>query len=67
MSHADEQKRTLVFFWEWSGAKLTTYVRSEWNPHDPADIKFALEVIGGDVPLEGWISLAEDFVTSLDS
>lgn len=67
MTHADENKKTYVFFWDWSDGKLTIYGRGEWDSDDPADVEFALEVIDGDVPLEGWVSLARDFLADLES
>lgn len=57
MTHASETKRTMVFFWDWQGATINIYSRSgDWDSDDPVDVDFALEVIDGDVPLEGWIS-----------
>ncbi|ORV91185.1 hypothetical protein AWC11_11300 [Mycobacterium interjectum] len=67
MAHADDNKKTYAFFWHWSGGNLTIHRRGEWDSATPEDVDFALKVIDGDVPLEGWVSLAQAFVTDLDS
>lgn len=68
MTHADEAKHTWTFFWDVSGPKINIYSRSgDWDSDNPEDVARAVSVIDGDVPLEGWISLAQDFVTDLDS
>lgn len=67
MTHADQGKRTMVFFWEVTGPKITIYGRSgDWNSDDPEDVAYAVRVIDGDVPIEGWVSLAQEFVSHLD-
>ncbi|MCV7408785.1 hypothetical protein AWC05_07685 [Mycobacterium florentinum] len=67
ITHADERKRTFVFFWDWSGPEITIRGRREWDSEDPEDVELALNVIDGDVPLEGWVSLARDFLAAFDS
>ena len=68
MTHADEAKHTMVFFWDVSGQQLKICGRSgDWDSDNPDDVAYAVSVLDGDVPLEGWVSLAQDFVTNLDS
>ena len=68
MTHADERKRTMVFLWEWTGGTLRIYGRTgDWDSDDPADVEYAVGVIDGNVPLDGWIALARDFLTDLES
>ena len=65
ITHASEKKRTSVFFWD-RDYPPTIHSRGDWDSDDPDDVDFALSVIGGDVPLEGWVSLARDFLADLD-
>jgi hypothetical protein len=67
MAHADEAKNTLVLFWDWSGRDLTIYARGEWDPNEASEVKWALSVIDGEVPLEGWLSLARTFLADFDA
>lgn len=68
MTHADEDKRTMTFYWETSGSKLTIHTRShDWDSDNPEDVARAVRMIPGDVPLDGWVSLAQDFVNDFDS
>jgi hypothetical protein len=54
-------------FWDWSSGKLTIHQRGDdWDSDDPNDVEYALKMIDGDVPLEGWVSLARDFLTDFD-
>lgn len=67
MTHAEETKHVAAFFWETEGGVLTIRAhRHDWNPDDPDDRGFALSVIDGDVPVDGWIALAQDFLNRLD-
>lgn len=62
MTTATETKRTLALFWE-VGRELNVYSREDsWEIDDQEAVDFALSVIDGDVPLEGWVSLARDFL-----
>jgi len=54
MTDAEKTKRTAAFYWEWDGGTLSIYGRqTDWDGDDPDDIKFAVDVIDGDVPVEG--------------
>ncbi|WP_280504964.1 hypothetical protein [Nocardia farcinica] len=62
MTRADEQKKVWVLYWE-TGADLLVRVRQQdWDVADPKDVAFAIDMIGADVPAEGWKDLAADFI-----
>lgn len=66
MTRATESKHVWVLFWDTSGQELRIFARQhDWAPDDEGDVEYALTVIDGDVPREGWISLAQDFLTNL--
>ncbi len=49
-----------------SGGELTVQSRQrDWDPADDADLHYALRVIDGDVPAEGWMALAQEFLRRL--
>ena len=65
--HVDHTRSTRVFYWGNSGRELLICARDpEWDPSDESEIQYALSVIGGDVPLDGWVSLAEDFLGRME-
>lgn len=67
MTRATEAKSAWALFWDTSGGELTIHARqSDWDPADEDDLGFALQVIGGDVPLDGWVSLAREFLRLLE-
>jgi hypothetical protein len=67
MTRATERKQTFAFFWD-RHYPPTVYARQQdWDSDDPDDVVFAVKVIGANVPLEGWVSLARDFLADLDS
>lgn len=64
MTHADADKHVAALYWEQDGGTLRILARQpDWTPNDPEDLYFAVEVIGGDVPLAGWEELARVFLT----
>lgn len=66
MTRATESKHVWVLFWDTSGRNLDVLARQhDWDPNDPEDVDYALKRIDGDVPREGWVSLAQDFLTHL--
>lgn len=66
MTRATESKHVWVLFWDTSGRELHISARQQdWDPNDDNDVEYALNVIDGDVPREGWISLAQDFLKGL--
>ena len=67
MTDAEKTKRTAAFYREWDGGTLSIYCRqTDWDGDDPDDIKFAVDVIDGDVPVEGWVMLAHEFLNDFD-
>ena len=66
MSHADKDKQTIGFFWSRHGYALTIHRRrKDWDSGNPDDVNAAVDSIDGTVPLEGWKSLAADFLASV--
>jgi hypothetical protein len=65
MTRANETKQTWVLYWARERSLIICQRDVDWDPNVPAEVEYALEVIGGDVPLEGWISLAKGFLTNL--
>lgn len=62
MTRADEKKQVWALFWE-VDRDLAVCARSpEWHQDDPDDLQFAISVIPGDVPAEGWKSFAQEFL-----
>jgi hypothetical protein len=67
MTRATKSKRAWALFWDTSGGQLTVQSRQpDWDPADDDDVDFALGVIDGDVPAEGWMALAREFLRRLD-
>ncbi|SEA87350.1 hypothetical protein SAMN04488580_10533 [Mycobacterium sp. 283mftsu] len=68
MTRADEKKRTYAFCWQgWNGGALTLRPRQhDWERDDPNDVEFAVSVIDDHVPLAGWLSLAQQFLSELN-
>lgn len=66
MTRATEGKQVWVLFWDTAGRELRIFARQhDWDPNDEEDVEYALSVIDGDVPREGWLSLAQDFLKDL--
>lgn len=67
MTRATECKQAWALFWDTSGGQLTVQSRQpDWDPADEADLDYALRVIEGDVPAEGWMALAQEFLRRLE-
>lgn len=67
LTHADDRRKTFALCWEKTGGELSIRARqADWDPAEESDVLFALEVIDGGVPLEGWMSLAVEFLARLD-
>lgn len=67
MTRADEKKNVTPLFWDWSGGQITIHQRGDdWESSDPDDVDYALCMVGGEVPLDGWVSLAQEFLTAVD-
>lgn len=66
-THAGWRHHTAAFYWIREGADWVIQSRQEdWTPEDPEDLAFAVKVIHGDVPLEGWGDLARTFLDRLE-
>jgi hypothetical protein len=59
MIRANERKHTWNLYWDTSGGKLTIYPRNQWEDGE-IEVAFAVKLIDGDVPPEGWKQLAEE-------
>lgn len=67
ISEATQKKQVTPLYWEWTGPKLVIHQRSDdWDSDNPDDIERAFQMIGTDVPLHGWVSLATEFLNDLD-
>lgn len=67
MTHATETKNVTPLFWDFSGPRITIHQRGDdWDSADRADVEYALEMVDGDVPLGGWVSLAQEFLNAFD-
>lgn len=63
MTRVDADKHTLVLYWHQEGNQFQIRTRQHsWTPGNPEDLKFAAELINGDVPLAGWEELAREFL-----
>jgi hypothetical protein len=67
MTRADASKQTRVLYWEQDGGQFRIHSRrSDWSQEDPDDIKFATELIDGEVPLAGWEEMAREFLARFE-
>lgn len=68
MLHANHRSQVFALYWDWeSPGPITIRARQQdWDPNYPGDVEFAVSVISGDVPAEGWVSLARDFLDDFD-
>ncbi|WP_422748016.1 hypothetical protein ACN27E_07920 [Mycobacterium sp. WMMD1722] len=68
MLHASHRSRVFALYWDWeSPGPITIYARQDdWDPEDPDDVDFAVSVISGDVPADGWVLLARTFLEDFD-
>lgn len=59
ITRVDERKGTFAFYWDATGPELRIVSRDpDWSEHDPDDISYALDMIGGDIPCQAWEDLA---------
>ena len=54
-----------ILYWEDAPALSIRKRRADWDIKNPNDIQRAVDSIDGDVPLEGWVLLASEFVAHL--
>ena len=66
--HAQKTRQVWAMFWVNMGDRLVINTRDpDWSVDNPADVEYALTMIGGDVPRDGWVSFAESFLSRFDS
>ncbi len=65
MTRVTESKQTFLLFWDTMGGELKIRLRQGWDASDGTDVDYALGVVGGDVPAEGWRALAQEFLRRL--
>lgn len=66
ITRADEGKRVFGPHWTRDGYRWTITTRDHgWSVEDPDDLTHALSMIDGEVPLDGWVELARDFLARL--
>lgn len=67
LTHAEGTRHVWVLYWTRQSGQLTIVARQhDWDPGDEEDLDYALSVIDGDVPRDGWTALADAFLTRLD-
>ncbi|MCF8785243.1 hypothetical protein [Rhodococcus ruber] len=64
MTHANERKTTMNFFWDTGGSEIVIYPRSIWADGE-VDAEEAASLIDGDLSATGWRELAADFLERL--
>lgn len=64
MTHADERKHTMNFFWDTDGSEIVIYSRSLWADGE-VDAEEAASLIDGGISADGWCELAADFLSRL--
>lgn len=68
MTRATERKQVWALYWDPSGRELVIHARQpDWDPNDDEDVEYAFKMIDGDVPLDGWVALARDFLERFES
>jgi len=66
LTRAQERQHTLILFWN-PGRTFTIYRRQDdWHHDDPQDVAYAVRMIDGDVPLNGWRDLAQSLLDHFD-
>jgi hypothetical protein len=62
MTRAGERSHTSTLYWT-RERELTIWWRHEhWDPHNHDDLAWTASMIDGDVPLSGWVDLAQSFL-----
>lgn len=64
MTHADERKHTMNFFWDAGDSELVIFPRPIWADGE-VHAEEAASLIDGDVSATGWRELAADFLARL--
>lgn len=68
MTRASESTKSATpLFWDRTDSLITIHQRGEdWDSSNPDDVEYALKMVGSDVPLHGWVSLATEFLAAFD-
>ena len=67
LTRADENKHVAGLYWRRDGGSWVICTHDfEWSVEEEEDVAHALHIVGTEVPLDGWVSLAEDFLRRLD-
>lgn len=68
MTRASETTKSATpLFWDRTGTHIRIHQRGDdWDSSDPEDVEYALKMVGSDVPLDGWVSLATEFLAGFD-
>ncbi|SPM27172.1 hypothetical protein MTAB308_647, partial [Mycobacterium terramassiliense] len=65
MTRATEAKQTWVLYWARERTLVICQRANDWDPNNERDVAYALKVIGGEIPLDGWITLARSLLDEL--
>ncbi|WP_374928610.1 hypothetical protein [Kytococcus sedentarius] len=68
LTHADATRHVFCLYWESVGAGYDIYARqNDWFIDDPDDIRYALNMIDGDLSADAWECLAGSVLDGLGS
>jgi hypothetical protein len=63
MTHATESRHSWLFYWDTRQGVLSIMYRSpDLDLQEPEDLAYAVRTITGEVPVDGWVSLAQSFL-----
>lgn len=66
LTRAKRSQQTLVLYWERIDGQWHVCRRQDdWDPDDDRGLEFAVSMIDGDVPLQGWVDLAQGMLNRL--
>lgn len=67
MTHADRTKKVYGLYWDHDGGEFRVCARQpDWVASDDEDVEYALSLISGDTPLDGWLALARGVLERFD-
>lgn len=67
LTRAGRRQHVAALYWDREHGQHVIRARQpDWHPHHDPDVEFALSVIDGDVPRDGWVSLATALIERLD-
>jgi hypothetical protein len=63
LTRVNERKQRFAFYWDRSGRDIKIISRDpDWSEADPADVTYAVEMVGDHVPRDGWEFLGAEFL-----